>query len=482
MRQKTAAELHLASAGMEELPYEWQVIEINDLLTKQRGVSVGVMYPGDHDPTGIPLIKAGDLSGSIINSDLDFCITPEKHQEYCRTELEGGEILLVLVGDVGQCAVVPPAMKGWNAARAIAVIRLKDPSDAHYVRICLMSRPLRHLMYVWSNTTVQATLNLKEVRQLPLPWPPKSIRDSIAEIFMAFDRKIELNRQMNQILEAMAQAIFQSWFVDFEPVKAKQKAKAAGKSAAEIEMAAIVALSGKSEEAIGELSAAVRSALSETAGLFGDELVESELSLIPEGWEVSQIGKEVEIVGGGTPSTQNSEFWDNGHINWVTPKDLSNLSDKVLLSTSRKITEQGLAKISSGLLPPNTILMSSRAPVGYLVITQIETAINQGFIAMKCNKCLPSEYVLLWADSNMEKIKQMASGSTFAEINKATFRPFLICVPPSEILNLFAKKVRPIYQKIASNNLQSISLATIRDALLPRLLSGEINVEGVKND
>ena len=118
--------------------------------------------------------------------------------------------------------------------------------------------------------------------------------------------------------------------------------------------------------------------------------------------------------------------------------------------------------------------MSSRAPVGYLALTQIETAINQGFIAMKCNGRLPPRYVLQWTNSNIDLIRQMASGSTFAEISKKTFRPFPILVPPVELLEVFENHAYPIYKRIAANAQQSETLGRLRDTLLPRLLSGEI--------
>ncbi len=150
----------------------------------------------------------------------------------------------------------------------------------------------------------------------------------------------------------MAQAIFKSWFVDFEPTRAKIAAKLNGQDP---ERAAMAAISGKSIEGIDQLSPDTQQQLRTNAALFPDKLIDSELGEIPEGWEVSHIGNEVGIVGGGTPSTKNPEFWEDGHHHWTTPKEMSNLTDKILLGTARKITDAGLAKISSGLLPVNTV-------------------------------------------------------------------------------------------------------------------------------
>src|SRR5271157_5423506 len=100
--KRLAKEVHLFQAGMGDLPVEWDVVEVDDLLSDDRGISVGVMYPGDHDPVGIPLIKVADLAGSTLNPRPDFKISPTKHAEYRRTALVGGELLLTLVeGPVG---------------------------------------------------------------------------------------------------------------------------------------------------------------------------------------------------------------------------------------------------------------------------------------------------------------------------------------------------------------------------------------------
>jgi len=145
-----------------------------------------------------------------------------------------------------------------------------------------------------------------------------------------------------------------------------------------------------------------------------------------------------------------------------------------LLSSSRFLTEEGVSKVSSGLLPEGTVLMSSRAPVGYLAIAKIQTAINQGFIGMICNKRLSPEYVLQWADSRMDDIKRAAGGSTFAEISKKAFRPFEIVVPNQDALDAFTQTASAIYDKIADGVLASQTLTRIRDALLPKLISGEL--------
>jgi type I restriction enzyme S subunit len=296
---------------------------------------------------------------------------------------------------------------------------------------------------------------------------------SLALHLWNLDQKIELNRQINQTLEEMAQAIFKSWFVDFEPVKAKIEAKANGQNP---ERAAMCAIRGKTDAELDQLPPDQFAQLRATAALFPDELIDSELGPIPKGWEYSTIGKEVDVVGGGTPSTKNPDFWDNGTFHWTTPKDLSGKQDKILLNTERKITQAGIGKISSGLLPIGTVLLSSRAPVGYLALAKVPVAVNQGYIAMKCTKKLPSVYVLQWANFVMDDIKQRASGTTFAEISKKNFRIIPVLVPTEDVLNLYRQKVNCLYDKITESISEITTLADLRNTLLPKLLSGEISV------
>jgi type I restriction enzyme S subunit len=251
---------------------------------------------------------------------------------------------------------------------------------------------------------------------------------------------------MNATLEAMARALFQSWFVDFDPVRAK--------------------LDGRQLEGMD----------AETAALFPDSFTDSDFGHVPKGWVVMPVGDVVTTVGGATPSTKEPKYWENGIHHWTTPKDFSSLPAPILLDTSRKITDAGLAKISSGLLPGGTVLLSSRAPVGYLAIATMPVAINQGFIAMKCNARASNYFILNWCQANMPEIHSRATGTTFAEISKKDFRPIPVILPPNEIMDAFTKEVSPLYDRITSNLKESRTLATLRDTLLPKLLSGELSL------
>ncbi|GAB1426037.1 hypothetical protein MASR2M16_32710 [Thauera terpenica] len=287
------------------------------------------------------------------------------------------------------------------------------------------------------------------------------------------DDKIDLNRRINQTLEAMAQALFKSWFVDFDPVKAKIAAIQEGRDPLR---AAMSAISGKSDAELDALLREQFGQLAATAALFPDEMETSELGEIPRGWGVEPIGSLVECLGGTTPDTKNPEFWEPGEYAWTTPKDLSGANSPVLLSTERKISKKGLEKIGSGLLPVGTLLMSSRAPIGYLAILNIPAAINQGYIAMLPGGKLPPHYIYFWCKENIESIKGNANGSTFLEISKKAFRPLVALKSSNELLGEFIKRVELLFSRIVVGEKESVDLAALRDSLLPKLLSGELSV------
>jgi len=294
--------------------------------------------------------------------------------------------------------------------------------------------------------STRASLNNEMLARLKMVLPPLEEQKRIGEILLRLNHKIELNRQTARTLEELAQRLFKSWFVDFDAVRAKM----AGREPPQMPP--------------------------KTAALFPDELVDSALGPIPHGWEVKPIEDIVTIKGGATPPTKQSEYWEGGTYHWATPKDLSGLEQKVLIDTARKITSAGVEKISSGQLPAGTVLMSSRAPVGYLALADMPVSINQGFIAMICSKGVPNMYVLHWAESNMDVIKSNSGGSTFAEISKKQFRPLEVIVPPVDIMDAFDELASDWFDRIAQLAHENLILAELRHRLLPKLISGEIRV------
>lgn len=297
--------------------------------------------------------------------------------------------------------------------------------------------------------------------------PSITEQKAIAHILGSLDDKIELNRWMNETLEAMAQALFKSWFVDFDPVI--DNALAAGNDIPEeLKERADV------REALGD---ARKPLPEEIQNLFPSEFEHTEeIGWIPEGWKVSTVGEEVEIVGGGTPSTKDESYWTLGMHAFCTPKDMSTLPTKILLNTERLLTDKGVAKVSSGQLPSGTVLMSSRAPIGYLAIADVPVTVNQGIIAMVKQERFSELFLLCWASCNMDKIMARANGSTFLEISKKNFRPIPFLLPEDDIRKAFNRQTDTITKRLITCTRNMKELSAIRDTLLPQLLSGEMRI------
>jgi len=200
---------------------EWQTLPLERVIETGRGISYGIVQPGSPVVDGVPIVRVSDVRDGRIQTAHPLRVSRDIESAYSRTRLKGGELVLTLVGTVGQAAVVPQSLSGWNTARAVAVIPVRKDIGAYWVQLALQAPGVRDIINSRLNTTVQATLNLRDVAQLPIVLPPQQERDAISHIIGTLDRKIELNRQKNETLEAIARALFKSWFVDFDPVRAK---------------------------------------------------------------------------------------------------------------------------------------------------------------------------------------------------------------------------------------------------------------------
>ena len=249
-------------------------------------------------------------------------------------------------------------------------------------------------------------------------------------------------------------AIFKDWFVDFGPTRRK----AAG------ETDPIAIFGGLLPDP---------AAAAPLAALFPDTFGDNGL---PEGWEKRKVGDLCPVVGGGTPSTKEPAFWEGGAHNWATPKDLSKLSGLFLRKTERHVTDAGLAKVSSGLSPVGSVLLSSRAPIGYVVIAEKPVAVNQGFIVMQPTAAFPAEFAYFWTLENLDLIKANANGSTFQEISKKNFRPLRVNHAGDELIVRFSKVAGPLLELIRINEQENQTLVTTRNLLLPKLMSGQIRL------
>lgn len=407
------------------------------------------LVSADYASNGVPVIRGQNLGhGRWVAGQ--FAFVPEEKAESLRANwARPGDLVFTQRGTLGQVALVPNGPWDKYVVSQSQMKATLDPEKADPLFIYYYFSNPAEKQYILANaiqTGVPHT-NLTQLRGHPISIPSINEQRAIASVLGALDDKIEHNRRTARTLERLVLAIFRAWFVDFEPVKAK-----------------------------AEGATSFPSMPQEVFDALPTRFVDSEIGPVPEGWEVKAIGDVVTAKGGGTPSTKSPEFWDGGEHCWATPRDMSRLSHPVLLDTERHITEAGVNVISSGILPARTVLMSSRAPVGYLAIAGVPTAINQGFIAMVCDGPLPPTYVLNWAFTSMDAIKARASGTTFPEISKKNFRPLPVVQPTTDILSAYQQTVDPLFDLLIGCVKENEQLAAMRDYLLPQLLSGEIRV------
>ena len=419
---------------------------LRQLQTVASEVTVGYVGPmaSEYVESGVPFLRSLNIELFGVNTnDLKY-ITPEFHHRIKKSILRPGDVAIVRTGKPGTCAVIPDWLSEANCSDLV-IVRCGHEIRPHFLCYWVNSVASHHIS---SHTVgaVQQHFNVGAAKAMNVAVPPLHEQDKVLEVLRSLDDRITLLRETNATLEAIAQALFKSWFVDFDPVRAKME--------------------GRVPEGMDEA----------TAALFPDSFEEIELGLVPKGWRVLPIGDAVEAVGGATPDTKNPAFWEPAVHCWTTPKDLSGIAAPVLLDTERKLSAHGLAKIGSGLLPVGTLLLSSRAPIGYLALSQVPLAINQGYIAMPPGGLLPPLYLLFWCRENMEAIKGRANGSTFMEISKKAFRPIPALVPPSQVLQHFSAVVGALFERLIENEKQAQTLATLRDTLLPRLISGQLRL------
>jgi len=420
------------------IPQDWIVSSLGEAVEIKGRIGWRGYTINDLRESG-PFVIGGK---QIVNNKLDLSkpthISEEKFEESPEIKIKKFDIILTKTGSIGDVAIIDKEIGKATINPNVALLKHKEKFDPYFLYYWLIT-PFSHEFIINGNTSsVQPAINQATLKTLPIPVPSFLEQKKISKILLELDLKIELNQKMNKTFQKMGLALFKHWFIDFEFPDQNRNPYSS----------------------------------SEGIMIYNEELEKN----IPREWELKTINDVVTISGGSTPNTKKQEYWKNGKINWCTPKDLSKLTSPILLDTARKITESGLSSIGSKLLPVGTVLFSSRAPIGYLTISEIPTAVNQGFIAMECNKLLSKYFMLFWLQHNMDKIKSRSHGTTFQEINKTSFRKISILYPTIEILNKFDKLIASLYNKSVKNYREMTTLSTLRDSLLTKLMLGEIRV------
>ena len=375
-----------------------------------------------------PLYYGGDIPW-LNTKEVDFCridktektITDLGFQNSSAKWVEKNSVIVAMYGATAAKVAINTIPLTTNQACCNLTVNA-DFADFRFVYfyLCYKYASLAAL----ANGGAQQNLNAQSIKDFEITVPSLNEQKRIADVLWALDDKIELNRRINANLEEQAQALFKSWFVDFEPFK-------------------------------------------------DGPFVDSELGKIPQGWKVGILSEIGEIIGGGTPSKTVPEYYADKGIAWITPKDLSTNNCKFTSRGETDISELGYKNSSAKLMPRGSILFSSRAPIGYISIAKNEICTNQGFksiIPRKAGSCFI--YYLLRA--NILKIESMASGSTFKEASGGLMKSLEIVIPSDEVLTDFENIVQPLFDMQEHNEEENEQLSTLRDTLLPKLMKGEI--------
>ena len=309
----------------------------------------------------------------------------------------------------------------------------------------------------WTATSgvgsVRVRIYYKELMRMPITLPPIEEQRSIAYILKTIDNKIELNRRMNETLESMARAIFKSWFVDFDPVRARVEGREpAGMDA-------------------------------ETAALFPDSFEETEMGMVPRGWRVDSFNETIDLIGGGTPKTSVPEYW-NGDIPWFSIADAPENSNVFVIDTEKKITKRGLEGSSTRLLSKGTTIITARGTVGKCALVGNPMTMNQSCYGVHA-KDQRGDYFIYFALRNLvSELRRSTHGSVFDTITGETFKSVQTVIVPVELTRIFDKKISSFMERILSSLQESETLVLLRNALLPKLLSGEIRLKdsGMSNE
>ena len=420
----------------------WKVFPLGDLVDPKRGISYGIVQPGEHAPSGIPIVRVSDLKGDRVDKGKPLRVATSVEAPFSKTRLRGGELIMSIVGTVGQTAIVDESLVGWNVARAVAVIPVVDEIGAYWVKLSLKGGPARNHIGDRLNTTVQATLNLRDLVSLPIVVPPLDERLAIAATLGALDDKIELNRRMCETLETMARALFRDWFVDFGPTRAKM--------------------------------AGTAPYLSEDLwSLFPDRLDDDGK---PEGWAMLALSEVTsELRRGVSP-----KYVEQGGVRVLNQKCIRNRQVDVAPSRRHDEVQRSVA---GRLLQTGDILVNSTGTGTLGRVAQIwkieePVVVDSHVTVVRADPQKVSIFYLgICVTGREQEIEALGEGSTGqTELSRARLAQLPILLPSQIVQNAFDNSVVAILERITLAGLESRTLAATRDLLLPRLMSGELRV------
>lgn len=402
---------------------EWTTYTVQELIDKEMleppmDGNHGEIHPKttDYVKSGVPFIMANNLiNGKVDYSNCAF-ITNKQASTLKKGFAHPGDVLLTHKATIGRTALVGTEYDTIILTPQVTYYRVKRGISNLYLKYYFDSNEFQQTLANWAGSgSTRAYLGITAQRKLPVVLPPLEIQTKIAEFGRILDDKIELNNKVNENLEQQAQAYFDELFI----VNAKPN------------------------------------------------------------WPYCALSDIGSIVAGGTPSKSKSEYYAEQGIAWITPKDLSIDKSKFISHGENDISELGFSKSSATKMPAGTVLFSSRAPIGYIAIAQNEITTNQGFKSVIPHENIGTTYVYFLLKKLLPTIEGMASGSTFKEISGAGMKSVPTVMPDADTIQCFNTFCQPIFNEQEILEAENRRLSALRDSLLPKLMSGEIDVSTI---
>ena len=422
---------------------EWRELTLGDLGRIVTGKTPLTSVEGNFGGQ-IPFVTPSDMDGRRSISTTVRSLTEVGAESVRGAKIPAGSIMVSCIGsDMGKVVI---AGRDCVTNQQINSIIVDDRFSSEFIYYALSTRKseIRHQAAGGSAVPI---LNKGDFSCLEITLPPLAEQKRIADVLGALDDKIELNRRMNATLEATSRALFQSWFVDFDPVRAK--------------------LDGRQPSGMDAA----------TAALFPDSFEESPLGHIPKGWEV-KTAEEISAVGIGKTPPRKEHHWfseNPADVPWMSIRDLGE-AGVFISKTSEFLTSEAVEKFRVRRIPNDTVVLSFKLTMGHVAITDGEMLSNEAIAHFRLNPETPFGYAYLYCYLKGFGFDQLGSTSSIATaINSDMVRGIKVLAPPKSVANAFENTVAPIFAQMKSLSRESRTLATLRDTLLPKLLSGELS-------
>ena len=389
---------------------------LRDIAEIQTGPFGSQLHKEDYVDVGTPIVTVEHLGSRVFSEQNLPMVSDADKSRLSKYVLKKGDIVFSRVGSVDRCSFVDQKHDGWMFSGRCLRVRPSEEVEPLFLYYFFCLNATKEFVRSIAVGATMPSINTKLLGEVEVVCPGIEEQRKIADILSKIDDKIEENQKINENLEQQAQAFFQELFVD---------------------------------------------------------------NADPE-WAIGTISDLGAVVGGSTPSKAKPEYYTETGIAWITPKDLSVNKSKFISHGENDITELGLKNSSATIMPEGTVLFSSRAPIGYIAVAAGEVTTNQGFKSIVPKPEIGTAFVYYFLKHNLPIIEGMASGSTFKEVSGSTMKGVPAVIPDTDTIARFNDFCSPIFAQQRILEKQNQSLAALRDNLLPKLMSGEIEVSDIQ--